>query len=49
MIVFFEGPDKSGKTTIAKALIKELNFYYFKDSRQREMFYKIGRVSNNDV
>ena len=37
-ILFFEGPDNTGKTTIAKELAKILEFEYFKNLSEKEHF-----------
>ena len=38
MIIFFEGPDKSGKTTIAREFCKTNSFQYFKHNSQKKCF-----------
>ena len=38
MIIIFEGLDKTGKSTIAKALAKEMEIPYFKHSNQKQIF-----------
>lgn len=38
MIVIFEGPDMTGKTTIAKACAQELGIPYFKNGIQTDAF-----------
>lgn len=38
-IIIFIGPDRSGKTTIANALSKELNIPYFKKKNEKSLFY----------
>lgn len=38
MIIIFEGPDMTGKTTIAKALAEYLDIPYFKNTLQSQAF-----------
>lgn len=40
MNLIVEGPDRSGKTTIAKALAKELNHQYFRINKGKNYFTK---------
>lgn len=46
MILIFEGVDKSGKTTIAKAFAQKHRYYYFKHSNQQLTMQSMNRFKS---
>ena len=40
MLIIFDGPDNSGKTTIAQALAKEIEYPYFRHRGTNKDNYK---------